>query len=71
MDDVFVYMVKLPPGVHEMVVPCAEGYTVYISESLDQSHRMAAYEHAIEHITNGSFEGDNVQSIETITHRSA
>lgn len=71
MDDVFVYFVKLPASVNEMVVPCADGYTVYIAERLDQAHRIAAYNHAIEHIKNGSFEGDNVQSIETMTHKSA
>lgn len=69
MDDVYVYFVQLPPGVREMVTPCADGYTVYIDECLDQNTRKTAYLHAIEHINNYSFEFDNVQEIENMTHR--
>ena len=47
---VYVYLVDMPPQTHEMVTPCADGYTVYIDASLDDKHRMEAYEHALRHI---------------------
>ena len=52
---VYVYLVDMPPQTHEMVTPCADGYTVYIDASLDDKHRMEAYEHALRHIENGDF----------------
>lgn len=64
MDDVFVYFIKLPPCIDEIVVPCVHGYTVYIDVRLDDAHRLKAYEHALEHIRNNDFEKDDVQEIE-------
>lgn len=68
MDDIFVYFVPLPHPAHEIVTPCADGYTVYIADWLDQEHRVAAYEHALTHIRNNDFEKDNVQEIEMVAH---
>ena len=68
MDDIYVYTVKLPPNVYEMVVPCVGGYTIYLSEQLDESRRLAAYNHALEHIRNYDFEKSDVQSIEREAH---
>ena len=68
MDDVFVYYVSLPPGVNEMVTPCPEGYTAYIDESLDDSHKLRAYQHVIQHIKSNDFEKENVQQIEAEAH---
>ena len=68
MDDIFVYFVPLPTSIHEMVTPCADGYTIYIADWLDQEHRVAAYEHALTHIRNNDFEKDNVQEIEMVAH---
>lgn len=65
MDNVFVYFTEeLPAGIHEMVTPCADGYTVYIDISLDESHRLAAYNHALDHIRNGDFDSDNIRSVQ-------
>lgn len=69
MDDVFVYAVSLPAGCNEAVLPCADGYTVYINEKLDDTHRMNALQHALKHIANKDFEKDNVQQIEADAHR--
>lgn len=55
---------ELPAGVHEMVTPCADGYTVYIDISLDEPHRLAAYNHALDHIRNGDFDADNIRSVQ-------
>ena len=40
MDDVFVYLVDMPPKVKEMVVPCADGFTIYLDEKLDETEQM-------------------------------
>ena len=64
MDDVFVYIVELPRKVREIVTPCADGYTVYISSSLGLPKQREALLHAIHHILNNDFSRDNVNEIE-------
>ncbi len=71
MDDVYIYFIHLPPGISELVTPCLEGYTIYIDESLDEAHRLKAYEHAIEHIRSNDFERADVQTIEAEAHENA
>lgn len=56
MDDYYVYIASLPPGINEMVEPCANGYTIYISDNLSPAGRARAYQHALRHIKNGDFE---------------
>ena len=68
MDDIFVYCVKLPPGINEMVTPCCDGYTVYINIGLDLWQRRQALRHAIDHIIGKDFNGGNVQKIERGRH---
>lgn len=68
MDDVYVYLVKLPRGIREAVTPCADGYTVYIDNRLDSTAQRAAYEHAIKHIRRGDFERYDVREIEREAH---
>lgn len=72
MDDVYVYLRDdLPAKVGELISPCPDGYTIYISSHLDDAHRQEAYEHAIEHIKRGDFDVDcvkDVQEIETEAH---
>ena len=69
MDDVFVYVVDLPPGINEMVVPCTDGnYTVYLSAKLNDEGQRKAYEHAMWHINHNDFQKDNVQQIEVEAH---
>lgn len=69
MDNIYVYTVRLPDRVYEAVAPCADGYTVWIDERLDDEHRRKAYKHALWHITNGDFERNDVQEIESQAHR--
>jgi hypothetical protein len=70
MSEVFVYLVDLPDGFQEVVMPCADGnYTVYIDARLDNAQRQEAYQHAIRHIQNDDFSKTDVQSIEYEAHR--
>lgn len=57
-DNVFVYKVSTPPSVKEMVMPCADGYTVYISDALSPEAQRAAFLHALKHIDNGDCEDE-------------
>ena len=57
-DDVFVYQVSTPSSINEMVMPCADGYTVYINDALSSEGKMAAYQHALDHIDNGDCEDE-------------
>lgn len=68
MDDVYVYTLPLPPKVREIVTPCIGGYTVYLSDRLDDAHRLKAYRHALEHIRRGDLYKDDVQRIEAEAH---
>jgi hypothetical protein len=68
MDEIYVYFVPLPDGVYEMVVPCCDGYTVYIDERLDETERVKKYKHALDHIQNRDHEKSDVQSIEARAH---
>ena len=65
MNDVFVYLVDLPPGVHEMISTCLDGYTVYINSADAHNVQEKSYLHALEHIRRRDFEKTNVQEIES------
>ena len=69
MPDIFLYFVRLPAGINEMVVPCLDGYTVYIDEDLDRAHRVSAYRHAGYHILNDDHSAADVGEIEERAHR--
>ena len=68
MDEVYTYVVPLPPGVNEAVMKCADGFTVYLSASLDRDGRIRAYRHAMRHIKEGDFDRTDVQEIERRAH---
>lgn len=68
-DNIFIYYVKLPDGVDEVVMPCLDGYTVYIDPALSHEQRMKAYNHALSHIDNHDFEKHDVQEIESEAHK--
>ena len=68
MDDVYVYIVPLPPCIRELVTPCLDGYTVYIADRLDRESMIKAYKHALNHIKRGDFERANVDAIEAAAH---
>ena len=67
-DNVYVYLVDLPDRVDEMVTPCIDGFTVYISSRLSYAGRVRAYNHALRHIDRNDFEMDDVQKIELKNH---
>ena len=70
MDDVFVYFVELPEGINEAVMPCLDGYTVYIDKRLSDYAQQRAYNHAMKHIENNDFEcEEDIQTIEARAHR--
>lgn len=60
----------VPLSVNEVVTPNAEddGYTVYINESLTDEERLAAYDHALQHIQGADFQKADVQAIEAEAH---
>ena len=60
MDRIFVYLVKLPRGINEAVLPCEDGYTVYLDERLTREELIKAYDHAISHIDNGDCSNDTL-----------
>lgn len=68
MDDVYVYILDLPGNVTEMVVPCLDGYTIYLDARLSPSESLEAYNHALFHIRNHDFEKSDVQQIEASAH---
>lgn len=67
-DNIYVYPANLPTTVHEAVVPCLSGYTIYINDKLSFEQRQKAYAHALLHIRNRDFEKSDVQAIETQAH---
>ena len=70
MDNIYVYIVDLPPAVSEMVAPCSGGYTVYLNAKLSYQDRVNAYIHALEHVERNDWENADVQQIEKETHES-
>lgn len=68
MNNVYVYIVDLPDRVDEMVAPCIDGYTVYLSARLSYAGRVRAYHHAIRHIEDNDWEKPDVQQIEMEAH---
>ena len=69
MDNVYTYIVNLPPKFKEVVLPCADGYTVYIASWLDRSGRIKAFKHALTHIKHNDFNSTrDIQTIERCAH---
>lgn len=66
MTDVYVYIVRLPDRVHEMVLPCGSGYTVYLDDRLSPAGRRRAYSHALRHIRRGDMEQRQDKSADKI-----
>lgn len=69
MPDTYVYIIDLPAGINEAVLPCEGGYTIYLSAALSPMGRERAYRHALGHIVDGDFEKEGVQGIEALAHR--
>lgn len=69
MDNVYVYYVQLPDGIDEAVLPCIDGYTIYIDSRQSKAEMEQSYKHAISHIINNDFEKFDVEQIETEADR--
>ena len=69
MDNVYVYIVDMPTTANEMVMPCSDGYTVYLNAKLSYRGRVKAYLHAMKHIERNDWEKDDVQQIEYEAHK--
>ncbi len=70
MSDYYVYRMKLPNGINEMVTPGAENdYTIYINSALPYDKQIAAYRHAIRHCERNDFGRNDVGEIESDAHK--
>ena len=66
MDNIYTYVVTLPDNIREMVTPCADGYTVYLSDRLDSVQMLKSFRHALNHIKNRDFETEkDITEMET------
>lgn len=68
MTNIYTYIVDLPTDTHEMVAPCADGYTIYLRAGDTREMQLRAYRHALGHVLQGDFDKGDVQSIETEAH---
>lgn len=69
MDDIYVYLIPMPTGIHEGIFPCDTGYTIYLNTLDSQERRERAYRHAVNHIRRNDFNCcREVQEIEMEAH---
>ena len=68
MNDIFVYIVDLPPSIPELVAPCDSGFTIYLNARLSYQDRVRAYTHALKHVERNDWNNDAVQMIEKEAH---
>lgn len=69
MEDIFIYQIDLPCGINEAVMPCCDGYTIYLDINLSEEQKRAALQHALWHIKHNDFEKGDVQQIEVDAHK--
>ncbi len=53
MDNYYIYLVPMAGDMDEAVLPCQDGYTIYLNQDLMGEDLIRAYEHAVFHIENG------------------
>lgn len=71
--DVNIQLLNFPNYGKEMVVKNEDdSYTILINAKLSHDAQIAAYEHAMRHITQNDFDKqhEDVQQIEAVTHQS-
>ena len=72
-DNIYLYRVKFPGNrIREAVMPCVDGYTIYIDEALDDEAARKAYRHALCHIQRGDLERsdrESAQDVEEAAHK--
>lgn len=64
-DDIYHYVVPLPEGIDEAVLPCYSGYTIYTADRLTTEERKRAFRHALKHIYKNDWDEESVQKIES------
>lgn len=69
MDNVYVYVIDLPDGIAEAVIPCIDGYTVYLNARMSEMKRREAYYHAVGHIKRNDWDRADIQAIESSAHK--
>jgi len=69
MNDIFVYIVDLPPSIPELIAPCDSGFTIYLNARLSYHDRVRAYTHALQHVERNDWERNDVQKIEADSHK--
>lgn len=70
MDNIYVYLTRFPGNdIREAVMPCYDGYTIYLDDRLTHEQQVKAYRHALWHIQNRDFEKTDVGKIENEAHR--
>lgn len=57
-DEIYVYHIRLPDRVREVVTPCPDGYTIYIDDRLSRDQAEREYHHALEHIRHDDLNAD-------------
>lgn len=69
-NSIYIYLTRLPGNdIHEIVLPCIDGYTIYLDDRLTYEQQLHAYRHAMKHIEKRDFEKTNVSEIELEAHR--
>ena len=57
--DIYTRVVSgLPYRVKGFVIPCEDGYCIYINADLSDEEKRITYEHEIEHIRKGHLDSD-------------
>ena len=67
-DNIYLYFVPLPVGIHEMITPCFDGYTIYLNSVDTYEQHKKSFFHAIKHIFSDDFDHSNIQDIEANAH---
>ena len=67
--NIYVYIVDMPFTATEMVMPCPDGFTVYLNARLSYKDRVRGYLHALKHIENGDWQKSEVGDIEADAHK--
>ena len=70
-QDIFVYYAPFPWSVKEVVLPCIDGYCIYLNKNIPREEQEKAYQHALRHIELGHFDMNcdkDVQQMEIEAH---
>lgn len=70
MEDINVQLLDMDTKIPEQLIKNSDdSYTIFINAKLSQESRVKSYFHALKHIKENDFGKENVQEIESETHR--